>query len=302
MDALASAYSASGYPERAVQLLNDSIQIDRALGENERLAAALWNLAVQQQMLGKLTASEQSLQECLVTCKKCADTFDEAKANQYFALLRTYQGFFEEASQHLQKALSLFRGIGAVAQEGAVWAYQALCSLLAGKIPDALVAAQLARELAEVQHHERDIIRAEWLLGLTSIRLATMQRERSAEDLQQAEWHLREALHRCRHIDMVDYEADLLLAWAHLHQAKGERQQARACTIEALAIVNRSDFRVLRADVHNFLALLELEADNRAGVISHAERALHDAMCDGQPYCYKIAQDEARRLLEWVQQ
>jgi transcriptional regulator with XRE-family HTH domain/tetratricopeptide (TPR) repeat protein len=302
LDALANAYSASGYPERAVQLLNDSIQIDRVLGEKERLAAALWNLAVQQQVLGQLSASEQSLQECLATCKESTDTFDEAKANQYFALLRSYQGLFEEASQHLQRALSLFREIGAVAQEGAVWAYQALCSLHAGKVPDALVAVRLARELAEVRHYERDIIRAEWLLGLTSIRLARMQGERAAEDLQQAEWHLREALKRCRQIDMVDYEADLLLAWAHLHHAKGEKQQARACTMEALAIANRSDFRVLRADVHNFLALLELEADNRRGAISHAESALCDAMCDGHPYCYKIAQDEARHLLNRAKQ
>lgn len=96
---------------------------------------------------------------------------------------------------------------------------------------------------------------------------------------------------------MVDYEADLLLAWARLHHAKGEKQEAQACTMEALAIVNRSDFRVLRADVHNFLALLELEADNRRGAISHTETALHDAACDGHPYCYKIAQDEARHLL-----
>ena len=302
LDALANAYSASGYPERAVQLLSDSIQMDRALGEKERLAAALWNLAVQQQVLGKLSASEQSLQECITTCQDIVDTFDEAKAHQYFALLRAYQGCFEEASQHLQSALSLFKGIGAVAQEGAVWAYQALCSLLAGNIPDAFVAAQLARELAEVRHYERDIIRAEWLLGLTSTRLASMRDERAAEHLQQAEWHLREALHRCRQIDMVDYEADLLLAWAHLHYAKGEKQLSRACATEALAITNRSDFRVLRADVHNALTLLELADGNRRGAIHHAEAALLDAACDGHPYCYKVAQDEARRLLNWAKQ
>jgi tetratricopeptide (TPR) repeat protein/DNA-binding XRE family transcriptional regulator len=297
LDALANAYSASGYPEHAVQLLTDSIQIDRVLGEKERLATALWNLAVQQLELGKLSASEQSLQECIATCKEIADAFDEAKAHQYVALLRSYQGLFEEASQHLQHALSLFKGIDAVAQEGAVWAYQSLCSLLAGKNPDAFVAAKLARELAEVRHYERDIIRAEWLLGRTCTRLASIHDERAADHLQQAEWHLREALKRCRQIDMVDYEADLLLSWAHLHHARGEKQQARACATEALAIVNRSDFRVLRADVHNALALLELGDGNNRGAILHAEAALLDAACDGQAYCYKVAQDEARRIL-----
>lgn len=302
LDALANAYSASGYPEHAVQLLNDSIQIDWVLGEKERLATALWNLAVQQQVLGKLLASEQSLQECIATCKKIADAFDEAKAHQYFALLRSYQGLFEEASQRLQKALSLFKGIDAVAQEGAVWAYQSLCCLLAGKIPDALAAAKLARELAEVSHYERDIIRAEWLLGRTCTRLASIQDERAADYLQQAEWHLREALKRCRQIDMVDYEADLLLSWAHLHHVRGEKKRARACATEALAIANRSDFRVLRADVHNALAFLELGDGNRSGAILHAEAALLDAACDGQAYCYKVAQDEAKRLLNQAKQ
>jgi tetratricopeptide (TPR) repeat protein len=302
LDALAHAYSASGYPEHAVQLLNDSIQIDRVLGENERLATALWNLAVQQLVLGKLSASEQSLQECIAPCKKIADAFDEAKAHQYFALLRSYQGFFEEPSQRLQKALSLFKGIDAVAQEGAVWAYQSLCCLLAGKIPDALAAAKLARELAEVRHYERDIIRAEWLLGRTCTRLASSKDERAADQLQQAEWHLREALKRCRQIDMVDYEADLLLSWAHLHHSRGEKRRARACAMEALAIANRSDFRVLRADVHNALALLELGDGNRRGAIRHAEAALLDATCDGHAYCYRVAQDEARRLLNQAEQ
>ena len=123
-----------------------------------------------------------------------------------------------------------------------------------------------------------------------------MKDERAAEHLQQAEWHLREALKRCRQIDMVDYEADLLLSWAHLHHAKGEQQQARACAAEALAIADRSDFRVLRADVHTLLAHLELQDGNSSGATQHAEAAYLDASCDGHPSCYKVALDEARCL------
>lgn len=65
---------------------------------------------------------------------------------------------------------------------------------------------------------------------------------------------------------------------------------------------NTADFRVLRADVHNALALLELEDGNRRGAIHHAEAALLGAACDGHAYCYKVAQDEARRLLNWAKQ
>jgi tetratricopeptide (TPR) repeat protein len=297
LDAFAQAYSATGNPEHAIHLLYDSIQIDRMLGEKERLASAMWNLAVQQLELGKLAESELSLQESIATAEEITDPFDQAKAHQYFALLRSYQGLFEEASQHLQQALFLFKDIDEVAQEGAVWAYQSLCALLAGKYPEANASAKLARDLAEVRHYERDVIRAEWLLGRTCTCLAQVENERAEDCLRQAEWHLREALTRCRHIDMVDYEADLLLAWVHLHHARDEQQQARACATEALAIVNRADFRVLRADVHNAFAVLELEDGNEREAIRHAEVALVDATCDGEAYCYKLAQDEARRIL-----
>jgi tetratricopeptide (TPR) repeat protein/transcriptional regulator with XRE-family HTH domain len=297
LDALAQAYSATGNPEHAIHLLYDSIKIDRKLGEKERLASALWNLAVQQLELGRLAASEQSLQESIATAEEITDLFDQAKAHQYFALLRSYQGLFEEASQHLQQALFLFKSIDEVAQEGAVWAYQSLCALLAGKYPEANVSARLARDLAEVKQYERDVIRAEWLLGRTYTFLVQVENERAEDYLQQAEWHLREALTRCRHIDMVDYEADLLLAWVHLHHLRGEQQQAQSCVTEALAIVNRADFRVLRADIHNAFAVLELEDDHKREAVQHAEAALVDATCDSESYCYKKAQNEARRIL-----
>jgi tetratricopeptide (TPR) repeat protein len=298
LDALANAYSASGYPQRAVQLLEESIQIDQERDDKESLVTVLWNLAVQQEMLGRLSASEQSLQESILLCRDIHDAFNEAKAHQYFALLRAYQGLFEAAFRHLDAALSLFKELNARASEGAVWAYRSLCGILAGKIPVALEAAQRARELADIGHYERDVIRAEWLLGLASVHMAYQEDgQRAAVFLREAELHLREALHRCRRIDMVDYEADLLLAWARLHHARGEKQRAKECATEALVITNRSDFRVLRADIYNLLARLECENGNWRGMRSLAEAALRDATCDGPPFCYVTALEEAMQLL-----
>jgi len=237
LDALAHAYSASGYPQRAVQLLEASIQIDQERGDKESLATALWN------------------------------------------------------------------AVDARASEGAVWAYRSLCDILAGEIPAALEAALHARELADIGHYERDIIRAEWLLGLASVRMAYQEDGwRAAAFLREAELHLREALHRCRRIDMVDYEADLLLAWARLHHARGEKQRAKEFATEALAITNRSDFRVLRADIYNLLARLEWEDGHWRGMMSLAESALRDATCDGHPFCYVSALEEAKQLLHEVKQ
>ncbi len=227
------------------------------------------------------------------------DLFNEAKAHQYFALLRAYQGLHKESSQHISTALSLFEELGTKAPQGAAWAYKALCLLLAGEIRAAFNAALHARELADEQHYERDIIRAEWLLGVVLIHVASLEIERNDAILREAELHLSEALHRCRRIDMVDYEADLLLAWARLYHAKGERQRATETAREALVIASRSDFRALRADIYNLLARLDWENGDQIAA-NHARTALNDALCDGPPYCYRPALEEAKRLLQTV--
>jgi tetratricopeptide (TPR) repeat protein len=298
LDALAHAYSATGDSRRAIELLEASIRLDQERRDKESLATALWNLAVQQQVLGKLFASEQSLEESLAICREINDTYNEAKTHQHFSLLRAYQGAFNEASWQLDSALAL----STVEIEVSVWAYRALCALLAEETPFALAAARRARELADGRGFERGIIRAEWLLGLILVRLAQKGDGRATDMLREAEQHLIEALSRCRRIDMVDYEADLLLAWARLYHAKGDKHYAKEYASEALAIVNRSQYRVLRADVYNLLARLEWESGNQQAAVRYAEAALQDALCDGPPYCYLPALEEAQRLLEEVRQ
>jgi transcriptional regulator with XRE-family HTH domain len=197
-------------------------------------------------------------------------------------------------------ALSLFKELGSIEAEGVIWAYRSLCAILSGETTIALAAARCARELADVRCYERDIIRAKWLLGWVLVRLAHTAGEQGTQFLQEAELHLVEALNRCRRIDMVDYEADLLLANARLHQAKGEKNQAKEYVTEALVIANRSDFRTLRADIYNLLARLELEDGNQKDAKTYTQLALQDAMCDSPPYCYKPALEEAKSLLENV--
>ena len=91
-DALAHAYSASGYPQRAVDLLKASIRIDQECGDTESLTTSLWNLGVQLQVLGRLSEAEQSLQECIAICHGMHDLFNKAKAHQYFAFATGLSG------------------------------------------------------------------------------------------------------------------------------------------------------------------------------------------------------------------
>lgn len=173
--------------------------------------------------------------------------------------------------------------------------------MLSGELEPALEAARQACYQANILHYERDIVRAEWLLGSALTRLAVQKSEQNREQLREADAVLAEALKRCRQIDMVDYEANILLACARLSYAKGDCTQAKTVCVEALSITNRSGFRVLRADVRNFLAVLELEEGHWQQAIEQAQSAKKDANCNGGPYCYRSASNLADSLLEQAQ-
>jgi tetratricopeptide (TPR) repeat protein len=115
--------------------------------------------------------------------------------------------------------------------------------------------------------------------------------------LPQAETHLTQALTRCRRINLVELEPDILLAWARWHEARGNHQQAGRDAEEALAIAERCEYRLVQAEIHNFLARLALEAGDRMAARQHAQIARERAWCDGPPHCYQAALEEAERLL-----
>ena len=101
----------------------------------------------------------------------------------------------------------------------------------------------------------------------------------------EADQHLAEALTRCRRINMIDTEPDILLALARLH---GDLSYA----LEALAIADRCEYRLVQADCHSVLARLVPER-----ALYHAQKAHDYAWCDGPSFCYKPALDEADALL-----
>jgi tetratricopeptide (TPR) repeat protein len=295
-----SVYSSTGYPSRAVQRLTASIILNREQENREELANELWNLAVQQQVLGKLSASEQNLQDCLALCREQHDVFNQAKAHQYFALLRTYQGDFPVASKHLDEALFLFQSINAVTEEGVVWAYRCLCALLSEDISLAQEAAKQAWEHAVRQKTDRDFIRAKWLLGWTSIQSVANNPAQRDQILVEANQHLQKALDRCRQTHTVDYEADLLLACARFHIAQGDADTALTLANEALAIACRAGFCLLQADILTALAqILLLHRSPKAE--EHAKAAVEVATCEGSPYCYAPALMRAKQVLLQIQ-
>ena len=167
-----------------------------------------------------------------------------------------------------------------------------------GEAAAAQDAARQARHLADASGNAIDIIRAEWLLGAALVALASEAGVEQSKTLVEAETHLAEALTRSRRINLVEFEPDILLARARWHRAKGDNPRAREDAQEALAIADRSEYRLNQADIHNFLARLSLEEEDLEAARTHAQAAHERAWCDGPPYAYQPALDEAEQLLK----
>ena len=297
LNELANSYSLSGQPGRAVPLFEMQNALQEELDSKRNLAIGLGNLAYQQLALGELTAAERNLRRAIELDREIKEEVEEAADHQELGRLLGYEGRFDEAAQELETALETFETQKRPQWQSQVWAYRALRSLLTGDPQAAHEAARQSRELADVDSYERNIVRAERLLGWARAALALHELRQRDQHLTEAEKHLTEALTRCRRINLVEFEADILLAWARWHRTKGEAGPAGRDAEEALRIADRCEYRLQQADVHNFLARLDLDAGDPASARTHAETAKERAECDGPPHCYRPALDEAERLL-----
>jgi tetratricopeptide (TPR) repeat protein len=137
---------------------------------------------------------------------------------------------------------------------------------------------------------ERDCIEAHWLLGAAY---------RLDSQLDLAERHLSESLVRCRAINNVEHEANILLDLARLRYDQKNYEEAKSLAEEALSITERCGYILQGADVNLFLAQYALEQEkDKVKAKEYAETALKLAYCDGPPYYYKVAYEEAERFLE----
>jgi tetratricopeptide (TPR) repeat protein len=302
LNALAVSYARSGQSRHAVRLLRMQIGIREKAGDKGNLAIGLGNLAEDQVKLGELAAAEQSLRRQIELCREIKDEFREALGHHDLGLLLACQGAFADAAAELDAALAIFERQHALQFQCVAWAYRALRALLIGDAGAAVGAARRARELADEVARSRypvecDIIRAEWLLGAALVAQAGEAKGETAETLADAEAHLTQALNRCRRINLVEHEPDILLAWARWHHAKGDGKQAHKFAQEALTMADRCEYRLQQADIHNFLARLALDAGDRPAAGEHAIIGYERAWCDGPPHCYKPALEEATRLL-----
>ncbi len=302
---LANACTLSGQPRRALPLYELSNEIDRPRDEKTGYAIGVGAMANSQIQLGELKAAERNLRHRVLLCQEIGDQFEEAVGHLELGRFLVFEGLFDESSVELDAAISLFEQAGEIQGQGQVQveAYRAARAMQMGAAEEGLEPARRAREqadeVAKTSHpSERDYVQAEWLWGWALVALARKQIESRERRLAEAEVHLREALTRCRRINLVELEPDILLAWAGLQRAQGNKGAAGATAEDALVIANRCEYRLNQADIHNFLALMALDEGDRESAFEHAGIAKERATCDGPPHYYKPAYEEAERLLD----
>jgi len=304
---LAHAYSASGQPRRAVLLYEQSIAIREKEGNKKSLANGWGNLAKAQIYIGALSVAESNLRRRIELYHEITSELDEATGHRDLGRLLLYRGAWNEAEQEYDLPHKLFNNKKYIQPASVFMAYRSLGALLmirdtAQSLPEnrklAIEYAERALELAEARARtsyplERDFIRAHWFLG-AALRI------NSQFDI--AEFHLNEALTRDRVINYVADEADILLDLARLCYDQKQYEEAKSLADEALLITERCGYVLQGADVNLFLAQYALEQErDKVKAKQYAEEAKKLATCDGPPYYYKVAYEEAERFLAKLQ-
>ncbi len=309
LNELGCCYCLNGQPLRAVPLFEGYIKIYEKLDDKINLAIGLGNLACMVQIhIGSMRAAKANLNRRVTLCQDIGDESEIAFGYQELGRLLAYCGLYADSETELESALKIWEKRYDKVGQCMVLTQYAHCELLRlrwkaldgnvksdnTKIKTAFLSARRALELVDEcaytdYFNVRDCVRAHWLLGAAHL---------VAGQTGEAECHLHKALERCRRINMVDHEADILIDLARLRRATGVPDKARPLAEEALVITERSGYVLQGADARLELARLALACDDKAGALEHAREARRLAACDGPPdYTYKVAYEEAGVLL-----
>ena len=302
VDSLAKACSYSGETRRAAAICEANLPQFDSSSSHEELVMLLETLAGVQTRLGRLTSAEQNLRRLATLAGSIENEDLEAVARNRLGLLLAHRGMFDEALGELDAAFELVKDHSDRQIPSVSFSYYTQRALLMGDSHAALDAAKKSRAFVEeaarrAEPNEHDYVRSGWLLGAAHVAMAQECADDKQRHLDDAERYLSDALSRCRRNDLVGFGPDLLVTWARWNRLAGKPDLAAKSARDALAIADRCDYRLKKAEAHNFLARLAVESGDKQTAQASAEISWNCADCDGEPYCYKPARDEADKIL-----
>jgi tetratricopeptide (TPR) repeat protein len=286
---LALAYDISGEPGRAELLYRRAIEIDKREKDKKSLAVTLGNLSGALRLSGHLREAETAACRALGIGREQRDRFGEGVNLRWVGVALAACGAASPSAIALCRALNIFVTQKLIQSEGVTNSYLAQLCLWLSQHPEALPLAQRAWELAHVQRHESDFIRAARLHGEAALGLG---------DLTTAAERLHHALTRARTVNYVEEELPALTALAELHRRQQHYDTARELLDQVWTAAERGPYPLLHADALNVLAQLERDQGHREAAVAAATEAYRQAWCDGPPYAYHFGLTNARRHLQ----
>jgi tetratricopeptide (TPR) repeat protein len=295
---LARAYSYSGETARAAALCEANLSSFESRSQEEPLTFVLGVLAGVQSRLGRLEAAETSLRRLVELTGRLGREPEQAIARNRLGLLLAHRAAFDESVKELDAAYETMKQTSDRQIPGVWFSYYTQRALLMGEPEAALDAARKARAFVEesarrTEPDDHDYVRSGWLTGAALLAAVAAGHGEADQQLEEAERYLADALSRCRRGDLIGFEPDLFLTWARWHRARGKADEAARYARDALALAERCEYRLKLAEVHNFLARLALDASDKTTAREHVRLARDCARCDGEPFCYRPALDEA---------
>jgi ATP/maltotriose-dependent transcriptional regulator MalT len=238
--------------------------------------------------IGRLREATSELQHALVLNRELKDTFQEGVTMQ--GLGRALITMGDRLSLvPLRRSLQQWTTARHAQAEGYASAYLAERSLWLCDFHTARACADRAWELAGVERHERDFIRAALFQGRAALGLG---------DLARADERLHHALTRTRAVYVMEFELPALIAIADVARERGDLASAKASLNEVWDAAERGPYPLHQADAYNLRAdILWAEGDKR-GAIEAATKAYRAAWCDGPPYVYNWGLERAKVHLQ----
>jgi tetratricopeptide (TPR) repeat protein len=291
-------YEGTGRPKLALESSRKAAEINRRIRADTDLASALVPYAMQCCDAGFLCEARRSIEESVARIQPTADANWLGISHRSLGRVLMLCGDFEGAGKALGDAESAYGTSGRdVHGRSVLSVLQAYLSLRENSLSRALELARRALDLSRIGSFKREAAWAAWCMGEVLIREILEQGPLPEELHRQAETHLIDALDGCRRIRLLELEPNVHLALARLYHARGQDQERSLHAAEALAVAERSEYRLALADIHNFLAQVAFEGHRMQEAHGHARSAYRLAWCDGPPFAYHRGLHTARRRL-----
>ena len=285
----AQCFYLSGKPRRAVQMYETAVRLLADRQPDEERSLLHINIALATLQLGEFGNTEQHLKTALEVSQAAGNPPCEHFARDLLARLAVYDGRYEAAKDELSRmdkdSTESFERI----------LTRTLAARFQGETAGALESARRAVTAAEARGDRMAGIRGRSLLATCLLDTAESTPNHKGALLAEASRLLSETLPKCRELNFIDMEADLLISTARLHLANRDVTEASRFAEQAMDIASQSEYLLKSAEICLLRAAVAKSLGAPAQVREWTQRARDLALQPGPRHQYQWVLAEAEQ-------